>query len=706
MRQLQIYLTSVLLSFFVFAVDLKQVLGQENLTNWLEKAQSFKGGSADSILKMTEKILHAPNASPELLAECYYLNAIGFDKKGNYSLADRSISQSAIQFKAINDSKGWYKAKIFSAWISFNKGEVLVALDTVEYYLANLESQVSDGEMDEDWLKILGNGYSDLGLYYSFFKDKVRALESYNQSESYRKKLGDQNELAELWNNIGLMLLELQSYKEAEAQFKRSLAIVQSLGNKSAEASCFHNLGKCFKEQGKLDSALVMYEQCLDIRTGLKEMKGISSVLRKMALTYKSKGDTAMAFSIASKANQISGAIGDKKGIIDAEFTLAELFYETGNVDSAFWFGQRAYFSSKDLGAILDIKRTASFMKNLYKSKGMLAEALIASEDMQLAEQKLNDDEVRRMFLKKQYDEKQEKANQIIVIISIISSLLIGLVFFVYRAYRIKRKSNELITLQKLELQEKNTRIIESITYSERLQRALLPSEENIQKIFGKARVTYLAKDIVAGDFYWVKQSGNWSYLAVGDCTGHGVPGALVSMIGMNALNQAISFERGGATAEILNFCRREVIRTFGEQGYQGIRDGMDIGILALNLSEGKATWSGANRPCWYWNGETWLLLDADRQSVSWSDSMRDFSELHIENIKCGDRFVLYTDGLTDQFGGEKGKKLGAKQVKSFFYSNQYVDVNQQHSDLEELWLKWKGAQEQTDDLCFISIEI
>lgn len=706
MRQLQIYLSILFLVILVFALEVKQVLGQENLVDWLEKAQSFKGGSADSMLKITEKILHAPNASPELLAECNYLNAIGFDKKGNYSLAERSISESAIQFKAVNDSKGWYKAKVFSAWISYNKGEVLMALDTVEYYLANMEAQISEGEMDEDWLKIQGNGYSDLGLYYSFFKDKVRALESYNQSEIYRQKLGDQNELAELWNNIGLMLLELQSYEEAEGQFKRSLKIVQSLGNKSAEASCFHNLGKCFKEQGKLDSALVMYEQCLDIRTGLKEMKGISSVLRKMALTYKSKGEMTMAFSIASKANQISGSIGDRKGIIDAEYTLAELFYDKGNIDSAFWYGQRAYLSSKDLGAVLDIKRTASFMKTLYKSKGMLAEALIASEDMQLAEQKLNDDEVRRMFLKKQYDEKQEKANQIIVVISIISSLLIGLVFFVYRAYWIKKRSNELIIFQKRELEEKNNRIVESITYSERLQRALLPSEENMRKIFGKVRVTYLAKDIVAGDFYWAKKIGEWSYLTVGDCTGHGVPGALVSMIGINALNQSISSGSNGATAEILNFCRKEVVRTFGEQGHQGIRDGMDLGILAFNLSEGKATWSGANRPCWHWNGEVWQLLQGDRQSISWSDLMEDFSETQIENLKPGDRFVLFTDGLTDQFGGEKNKKFGVKRVKSFFHDVKYHDAIQQHNDLEELWLKWKGAQEQTDDLCFISIEI
>ena len=681
-------------------------LSQIDLNYYLDKAQSFKSGNADSILTNTERIIHHPEASPDLLAECYYLNAIGFDKKGNYALAERSIYQSAIQFGAIKSKKGWNKAKVFSAWILYNKGDVLMAIDTVEFYLGIIESEMNIEDMDSDWLKILGNAYSDLGLYYSFFKDKVRALKSYDQSEVYRKRLGDQNELAELWNNVGLMLLELESYDEAEVEFRRSLQTVQSLGNKSAEASCFHNLGKCYKEQGLLDSALVMYERCLNIRTGLKEMKGISSVLRKIALVHKAKKDYPFAFSFAKKARQISAGIRDKKGIIDSEFMLAELFFDKDNLDSAFWYGQRAYLSSKDLGAVSDIKRTAAFMKELYKSKGMLAEALIASEDMQIAEQKMNDDEVRRMFLKKQYDAKQEKANQIIVVISIILSLLVGLVFFVFRAYRIKRKSNQLITLQKKELEEKNNRIVESITYSQRLQNALLPAEDTIQRIFRRVLVTYRAKDIVAGDFYWCKQMGDWSYLAVGDCTGHGVPGALVSMMGINALNQAIMKEGSTGPADILNECRAEIVMAFGEQGGQVIRDGMDIGLLALNLNEGLAFWSGANRPCWHWNGREWTMLEGDKQSISWSDSPKEFTNTKIDNLKSGDRFVLFTDGLTDQFGGERNKKLGGKKIKSFFYDSDYSNVNDQHRDLEELWLSWKASEEQTDDLCIVSIEI
>ena len=199
---------------------------------------------------------------------------------------------------------------------------------------------------------------------------------------------------------------------------------------------------------------------------------------------------------------------------------------------------------------------------------------------------------------------------------------------------------------------------------------------------------------------------GDWSYLAVGDCTGHGVPGALVSMMGINALNQAIMKEGCTGPADILNECRAEIVMAFGEQGGQVIRDGMDIGLLALNLNEGMAFWSGANRPCWHWNGIEWTMLEGDKQSISWSDSPKEFTNTKIDNLKSGDRFVLFTDGLTDQFGGERNKKLGGKKIKSFFYDSDYSNVNDQHRDLEELWLSWKASEEQTDDLCIVSIEI
>ncbi len=689
----------------VFGVGFSS-FAQADLLFFLNKAQSFKSGNADSILLNTERIIHHPEASAALLAECYYLNAIGFDKKGNYPLAERSIAQSALHCKAMNNPKGWNRAKIFGAWISYNKGEVLMALDTVEFYLDKIEAEINGNDLDSEWLKILGNGYSDLGLYYSFFKDKVRALKSFEKSGTYREKLGDEDELAELWNNVGLMLLELESYGEAEIEFRRSLRTVQSLGNRSAEASCYHNLGKCFKERGILDSALVMYERCLSIRTELKEMKGISSALRKIALTHRAKKNIPLAFIFAKRAWQLSSGIKDKKGIIDSEFMLAELFQIQGENDSAFWYGQRAYLGSKDLDAVADIKRTAAFMKELYKANGMLVEALIASEDLQSAEQRMNDDEVRRMFLKKQYDEKQEQSKQIIIVISIISTLLIGLVFFVFRAYRIKRKSNELITIQKNELEDKNNRIVESITYSQRLQNALLPSLDTIQQVLGKTCITYKAKDIVAGDFYWFKQVDNWTYVAVGDCTGHGVPGALVSMIAINALNQAIGKHDQALPAEILNDCRSEIVRAFGAQDGQIIRDGMDIGLLALNISQEIGYWAGANRLCWFWNGEQWTIFDGDKQSISWSDMPKDFNNLKISNLKPGCRFVMYTDGLSDQFGGEKNKKLGGKRIKSFFYDNEYLDSRKQHHDLEDLWLKWKGDEEQTDDLCLVTFEI
>jgi len=260
------------------------------------------------------------------------------------------------------------------------------------------------------------------------------------------------------------------------------------------------------------------------------------------------------------------------------------------------------------------------------------------------------------------------------------------------------------INLQKEKLASKNREITDSITYAKRIQNAILPPVDLIKKHLPDNFVLYLPKDIVAGDFYWLENVNNKIIFAVADCTGHGVPGAMVSVVCYNALNRAV-WEYGlTEPAKILDKVTDLVIETFSKSNEE-VKDGMDIALCSIEPATGKLEFAGANNPLYLVNKNELIEIKPDRQPIGKHANRVPFKNNTIE-LNKGDLIYIFSDGFADQFGGISGKKFMYKQLKQLFMDLSQKSLPEQSNIIESRFNDWKGELEQIDDVCIIAVKV
>jgi serine phosphatase RsbU (regulator of sigma subunit) len=304
--------------------------------------------------------------------------------------------------------------------------------------------------------------------------------------------------------------------------------------------------------------------------------------------------------------------------------------------------------------------------------------------------------------------------------------LLVILVFLLFNRNKLKQKTNERLAAFNSELQvqknlveEKQKEIVDSINYAKHLQEAILPGEtilkSELQKSGSDYFIFYKPKDIVAGDFYFFEKKNGVLFFAAADCTGHGVPGAMVSVVCSAALNRSVLEFNLTNTGEILNKTRELVLETFSKHD-SGVKDGMDISLVAIEFDQAGGSfqcsvkWSGANNPLWYFVKDTentyvFKEIKADKQPIGKTESPKPFTQ-HELNLRKGDMLYLFTDGFADQFGGEKGKKFKYKQLNEVLAEICSLEMNAQKTTLEKRFDDWKGRLEQVDDVCIIGLRL
>lgn len=291
-----------------------------------------------------------------------------------------------------------------------------------------------------------------------------------------------------------------------------------------------------------------------------------------------------------------------------------------------------------------------------------------------------------------------------------------GIVFSIFRIRtrqlrKDKERLEEQVSHRTLELvqqkhlvEEKNKEILDSITYAKRLQNAILPPLKLIKETLPQSFLLYLPKDIVAGDFYWMEKKGDLVLFSVADCTGHGVPGAMVSVVCANALNRAVNEFHLTDPGKILDKTREFVVDTYSKSE-EDVKDGMDISFACLNLKTGELKWSGANNPAWIVREGNLIELAADRQPVGKSDNAKSFTT-HFLQVQQGDMLYLSSDGFADQFGGIKNKKYKTTNLKKLLVEVAEKSLEEQERLIHESFLEWKGSVEQVDDVCVMGVRI
>lgn len=296
------------------------------------------------------------------------------------------------------------------------------------------------------------------------------------------------------------------------------------------------------------------------------------------------------------------------------------------------------------------------------------------------------------------------------------------LAFLIFRSYKQKKKDNILLTEQKQQIETQRDEITDSIKYAKRIQTAILPPGDYINSIMPPRFILFKPKDIVSGDFYWVTEKNGKIIAVAADCTGHGVPGAFMSMLGVTFLNDIVKKEGIVRANEILDNLKGFVIKSLRQTGKEGeSKDGMDIALCVLDKKANTIEYSGANNPLYIIsdkpveNGDTILEsgkfvlteFKPDKMPIGihYSEKNMEFTN-HVIQLQKGDSIYLFSDGFPDQFGGEKGKKFKYKPFKQLLLDNCCKSMEEQKVILEETFSNWKGDFEQIDDVLVIGMKI
>lgn len=301
---------------------------------------------------------------------------------------------------------------------------------------------------------------------------------------------------------------------------------------------------------------------------------------------------------------------------------------------------------------------------------------------------------------------------------AIAKNSLISLVVFVLIAVLLLRsirtillKEEELnneILHQKLLIEAKNKDIMDSIHYAKKIQDAILPSISKIQTVFPDSFVLFIPRDIVSGDFYWFAEKEEHAILAAVDCTGHGVPGAFMSMIGNTILNDIVIHQDINQPSEILNQLDARINKVLEQDGADSKnRDGMDLALCCFHKDKSKIEYSGAFRPLIHVRDQELMEVKADKFPIGGGDDYgTEVFSNQVINTQPGDVFYMFSDGYPDQFGGEKGKKFMNKRFKDHIITNHSLPMKEQSAMFMDMFEKWKGEHEQVDDVCVIGVRV
>ena len=703
-----------------------------------------------------DSLLHIINSSPlrgGAGADTSKINALNaitreYLNTGDYELAISYAEKAETLAKTLGFKKGVANALNNQGAIYVDQSDYSKALD---YYLRSLKISEEIGHK-----KGISGSLGNIGLIYKHQGDYPKALDYFLRSLKIREEIGDNMGIASSLNNIGIIYYIQGNYPKALDFYLRSLKIKENIGDKKGIPSSLNNIGNIFGSQGDYPKALNYYLRSLKIREEIGDKKGIAAILNNIGNIYILQGDYPKALDYNLRSLKIQDEIGDKEGIANSFINLGSAYFQTGNTALAIDYGIKGLALSNEIKSLEFIKEANKFLSEAYQKTNQHQKALEYYKAFIIARDSLfNEENTKKLVqseLKFDYEKKEqatklgqekkdaialeEREKQKIIRNSFMGgfALLLLLSVAIFKSYRNKKKANELISLQKKEvenqkhiIEEKQKDILDSIHYAKRIQDALLKEEQHASNHLPEHFILFKPKDIISGDFYWALEKQGHLYLAAADCTGHGVPGAMMSMLGIAFLNEITGIEYLLSPAEILNRLRDKVVKELSSSGQT--KDGMDISLCKINLKTTELEWAGANNPLWcirklhceddslkqsQTSGEIASLprndgyelieIKADKQPIGYSDVYKPFTNHTFTEKDC--IYYLFTDGYADQFGGSNGKKFKYKPLQEKLINLSGVTLDIQKNELNTIFDLWKGDLEQVDDVCVIGVRI
>ena len=533
--------------------------------------------------------------------------------------------------------------------------------------------------------------------------------EAFELSEKYK----DTSVMLTTLNILALNLKNSDKPQEALEVFKKGLHIAIQSNNLQRQSQIHYNMSNILMQNGQNKEGLEYFNKSIEISKLSDSYLSTAINFHSLAYSNWEFGNGRAAIRAADSAIYYANLSKSYELIMEAYAIAATIQHDFGSMADAYAFMSYAY-AYKDSMNIAQ-QRDASLM----------AESEFEEEKRRIQDSlKTVQQELKMENQNKINSERLASRDRLIWIFGIAIILFLIAGYFIIKNNRLIKSQNDLVNRQKEEIQLQHTEIRDSIDYAQRIQSAMINKRSEWDKL-GAHYILFRPKDVVSGDFYWAHNKGKLSIWVVADCTGHGVPGAFMSMLGFGFLNEIIIERDCSDAAEILNLLRIKIVAALGGKGENQARDGMDVSICIWNKETNALQYAGANNPLWIIrhksskspefvkrttsieNSALMLLeIEPDKIPVGFVDgSSQPFTNKEVQLLP-GDTIIQLTDGYADQFGGPNGKKLKYAPMKRALIEMQSLQLNQQFEKLSQIFDDWKGDQEQVDDVCVVAVKV
>jgi serine phosphatase RsbU (regulator of sigma subunit) len=584
----------------------------------------------------------------------------------------------------------------------------------------------------------IGNGHYNMAEFKTSLLYYIKALH-------IQEAIGNKKGIMSSSGAIGNVFLDMRQPDQALVYFLQALDIGKELNNKRGMASCLISIGTVYSDKNNHKVALDYCFRALKLFEEIGYKEASATCYNNIADSYSKMGDFPKAMLYITKAYDLYKEVGNIYGMALALNNLGDFYLSTGSPEKALAYYSRGLEQAKQIEAADRIVAAYKGISLSYKKIGKYKEALEMNEKYQGMNDSIYNSENSKQIAEMQTRfDTEKKAKEIDLLtkdkllkedelirqrfiswsVAIGGILVLLLAVMTFRANIQKRRINAELgeKNQKIEsayniIENQHKDIKDSIRYAERLQQAILPTTGFREAFKGNAFVFYKPKDIVSGDFYWIealKENGQEEVLfAAVDCTGHGVPGAFMSIVGHNLLKQAIK-NHVTKPSEILNELNHGLTETLKQTREDStVKDGMDMALCSLrknNFGTFRLQFAGANNPLWIIRAATpqnveEIKGDKFPVGIFLGEKLQMFRN-HETELLPGDTLYIFTDGYADQFGGDKGKKFKYKPLQSLLLSIQDKSMEEQGQILDRTLTEWKRNLEQVDDILILGIRI
>ncbi|MBL4657249.1 MAG: tetratricopeptide repeat protein [Flavobacteriales bacterium] len=602
------------------------------------------------------------------------------------------------------------------------------------------------------------SAHVNLGLANVRLGKRDAALKNFNSGLTIYEEYKSDEGKAYVYIQLAICYEGMTNYSPALTYFQKAIVIHKKLNNNQGLSRSYVGVGDHYLKKGKTDDAVASYKKSLDYYKAINDNEGLARAYSKIGIAYSNFGNYTEAKKMLQKAAEIAKSknLISLLGEINKNLVVVEKNLEVSGSKSEFEQIEEAKVEEKIQS--LEVKseqlesQTSNFLSEIeglteenkikayevkVKEDALRAAKLIEEKQAQDLELASADKKAQDLELAAGKAELEKKAAEVerknLIAAGLVGGLvfLAAIAFLILARYQQKKKANnqleqqnaeitqqkEEITGQKVELERSSRQITDSIDYAKRIQSALLSSEAKIRTILPESFILFKPKAVVSGDFYWVKEQQDRVFFAAADCTGHGVPGAFMSIISNNVLN-GITTENVSATpGEILKRASDEIIYRLQDKESQvvkasdgtktewEVKDGMDIALCALNKSTLQLQYAGAHNPLYIIRNGELIEYRGDRLFIGNTTDETVF-KTHDIQLQKGDMLYVFSDGFPDQRGGPAGKKFYYQPFQAMLLEIHQHGMDQQQEHLDKVINDWIGGKEQIDDILIFGVRV